>query len=226
MKDINARVQERLQAIKASKAGNNDVNASHQFVMNEIASRVTAALSLTAGDERLTAAMAAVNISDLTAAHPEQSHQITAGVRAVIAAFEQLDDENNVPTEDELCLQAFTTGLNSVLASLLVGGYARTEDQIVAAIEACGQDLQAAFHANDELQDQLADAVPVVLNALDVDIDDDEDDEDDDDELQAIAAVLTDYVTANAGNVKRLTALASNLNAIGNLTLATVQEKL
>ncbi|EHM1384053.1 hypothetical protein KFS98_003540 [Salmonella enterica] len=225
MKNINARIQERLQAIKASKAGNTNVNASHQFVLNEISSRVTAALSLAAGDERLTAAMATVNMAELTAAHPEQSHQITAGVRAVMAAFEQLDDDSNLPTEDEICLQAFTTGLNSVLASLLVGSYARTEDQIVAAIEANSAHLQAAFHANDELQDQLADAVPVVLNALDVNVEDDEDD-DDDDELQAISAVLTEYITANAGDVKRLTALASNLNAIGNLTLATVQEKL
>lgn len=225
MKDINARVKERLQAIRASKTGNN-VDASHQFVMNEISSRVTAALSLKAGDERLTAAMATVNVAELTAAHPEQAHQITAGVRAVIAAFEQLDDDNSVPTEEEVCLQAFTTGLNSVLASLLVGTYARTEDQIVAAIEANTAQLQAAFHASEELQDQLADAVPVILNALDVNVEDDEDDDDDDEELQAIAAVLTEYVTANSGNVKRLTALASNLNAIGNLTLATVQEKL
>ncbi|MCW6598700.1 hypothetical protein [Yersinia ruckeri] len=222
---INDRIQAKLQQFKANHS--NGVDASTQFVQDQISARVSAALALNAGDEKLTAAMATVNMAELTASFPEQSHQITAGVRLVMAAFEQLeaDDENNLPTEEEVSLEAFTTGLNSVLACLLVGSYARSEDQIVAAIEACGSDLQAAFHANDELQEQLADAVPVVLNALDVDIDDDEDDEGDD-EIMAIAAVLTDFVTANAHDTKRLTALASNLNAIGNLTLATVQETL
>lgn len=223
MKDINQRIQAQLAKYRSNR-GNNGVNASHQFVLDQISARVTAALDLQAGDARLTTAMAAVNMEELTASFPEQAHQVTAGVRNVMAAFEQLDDDNDLPSEEDVALEAFTTGLNSVLASLLVGAYARGEDQIVAAIEACTNDLQAAFHANDELQEQLADAVPVVLNALDVDIDDDEDDEDD--EIMAIASVLTEFVTANAHDAKRLTALASNLNAIGNLTLATVQETL
>lgn len=223
MKTINDRIQAKLNGFRNNRG--NNLEASHQFVLDQISSRVTAALDLQANDERLTAAMATVNMEELTASFPEQSHQITAGVRNVMAAFEQLDDDNNLPSEDDVSLEAFTTGLNSVLASLLVGSYSRGEDQIVAAIEASASHLQAAFHANDELQDQLADAVPVVLNALDVDIDDDEDDEDDD-EIMAISAVLTDFVSANAHDPKRLTALASNLNAIGNLTLATVQETL
>lgn len=224
MKDINQRIQAQLAKYRNNR-GNNGVNASHQFVLDQISSRVAAALSLQAGDERLTSALSTVNMEELTASFPEQSHQIVAGVRNVMAAFEQLDSDDGVPTEDEVNLEAFTNGLNSALASLLVGSYSRSEDVIVAAIEASQSELQAAFHANDELQDQLADAVPVVLNALDVDIEDDEDDEDDDD-ITAIAAVLTDFISANAHDPKRLTALASNLNAIGNLTLATVQETL
>lgn len=222
--NVNDRIKAKLQSIRASKpAQQNSLEATEKFVMTEVANRVSAALSVAADDAKLVAAVSAVKYSDLTAAHPEQALQIRAGVSQVIAAFEQLDEENN-PSEEDLAVQAFTAALHSVLANLLQGEDAREEQAVADAIDACAEHIRAAFAASDDLEDQLADAVPVVLNALDVEMEDDTSDFDDE-ELEAICATLTDFVNANTNNPKRLTALARNLNAVGNLSLAAVNEK-
>ncbi|TPG60094.1 hypothetical protein [Ewingella americana] len=214
---INERLVASLARVKASKASGTE----HGLIKSQIAQRVCAALVLTADDAMVLAAVEAVDLTALAAAYPEQGRQIQAGVAEVIAAFEELDDEDE--DDEDSALTAFTSGLNSVLACLLVGEHHREESIVAAAIHACASTIQTAFYASDELADQLADAVPAVLNALDLPLEDDS--EDGDDDLNAACASVTAYINAHAGNPKRLTALASSLNALGNLTLASLSDQ-